>query len=92
MVFTFAAQAAQGDRLGRARVINVNPDASSSALNPDVDDKTTLELDFSYFVVNNLALELILATTRHDVTAGACPGWQRQGPAADPHPAVSFHV
>jgi len=73
MLFSFAAQAAQGDWLGRARIINVNPDASSSALNIDVDDKTSLELDFSYFVTNNLALELILATTKHDVTAGGVP-------------------
>jgi outer membrane protein len=73
MAFSFAAQAAQGDWLGRARIININPDASSSALNIDVDDKTTLELDFSYFVTNNLALELILATAKHDVTAGGAP-------------------
>lgn len=67
------AQAAQGDWLGRARVIHINPDASSSALNIDVNSKTTLELDFSYFVTNNLALELILATRKHDVSAGGAP-------------------
>jgi outer membrane protein len=65
-----AAQGAQGDWLGRVRVININPDASSSALNLDVDTRTTLELDFSYFVTDRLALELILATREHDVTAG----------------------
>lgn len=68
-----AAEAAQGDWLGRARIININPDASSSALNLDVDTKTTLELDFSYFLSNNLALELILATKKHEVTAGGAP-------------------
>lgn len=62
--------AAQGDWLGRARVININPDASSSALNLDVDSRTTLELDFSYFLTNNVAVELILATKKHGVTAG----------------------
>jgi len=67
------ANAAQGDWLGRARVININPDASSSALNLDVDTQTTLELDFSYFLSNNLALELILATKKHEVTAGGVP-------------------
>lgn len=70
-----AAQGAQGDWLGRVRVININPDASSSALNLDVDTRTTLELDFSYFVTDRLALELILATKEHDVTAsGAAVG------------------
>ena len=68
-----AAQAAQGDWLGRARVININPDASSSALAIDVNSKTTVELDFSYFVTNHLALELILATKKHDVSAGGVP-------------------
>lgn len=68
-----AAQAAQGDWLGRARIININPDASSSALNLDVDTRTTLELDFTRFLTNNLALELILATKKHEVTAGGVP-------------------
>ena len=68
-----AAQAAQGDWLARARVININPDASSSALNLDVDTRTTLELDFTRFLSNNLALELILATQKHEVTAGGVP-------------------
>jgi outer membrane protein W len=31
-----AAQGAQGDWLGRVRVININPDASSSALSLDI--------------------------------------------------------
>lgn len=64
-----AAQAAQGDWLARARVININPDASSSALNLDASTETTLELDFTYFVTRNLGLELILATKKHDITA-----------------------
>ncbi|MEQ1775829.1 MAG: OmpW family outer membrane protein, partial [Burkholderiales bacterium] len=67
------AQAAQGDWLGRARVINISPDASSSALNIDVNSKITPELDFSYFVTSNFALELILATRKHEVTAGGAP-------------------
>lgn len=67
------AQAAQGDWLVRGRVIHINPDASSSALNLDVNSKTTIEADFSYFLANNLALELILATKKHEVTAGGVP-------------------
>lgn len=65
--------AAQGDWLGRARIININPSASSSALNIDVDTRTTLEADFSYFATNNVAFELILATKKHEVTAGGVP-------------------
>lgn len=63
------AQAAQGDWLGRARVIHIAPDASSSALGLDASNETTLELDFTYFVTNRLGLELILATKQHDVTS-----------------------
>lgn len=63
------AQAAQGDWLGRARVIHIAPDASSSALGLDASNETTLELDFTYFVTNKLGLELILATKQHDVTS-----------------------
>jgi outer membrane protein len=65
-----SAQAAQGDWLARARIIDIDPDARSSALNIDVNSKIAPELDFSYFVTNNIALELILATRKHDVSAG----------------------
>lgn len=68
-----AANAAQGDWLGRARVININPDASSSALNLDASTETTLELDFTYFVTRNLGLELILATKKHNITSNGSP-------------------
>lgn len=64
------ANAAQGDWLVRARAIYLAPDASSSALNLNVDTRWAPELDFSYFATNNLALELILATRQHDVSAG----------------------
>lgn len=63
------AYAEQGDWLARARVINVRPDASSASLNLDADNQSTLELDFSYFVRKNVALELILATRSHNVSA-----------------------
>lgn len=68
-----SVQAAQGDWLGRARLINISPNASSSALNIDVNSKVAPELDFSYFATSNIALELILATRKHDVTAGGAP-------------------
>lgn len=59
--------AAQGDLLVRARVIQVAP-SESSALNLGVSTETVPELDFSYFVSPNVALELILATSRHEVS------------------------
>lgn len=46
-VLAGSARAAQGDWLGRVRAIHISPDASSSALNLDVDSQTTGELDFS---------------------------------------------
>lgn len=63
-----------GDWLTRVRVINVSPDDSSgevpavagSGVSPGTD--TTLELDFTYMLTNNLGLELILATSKHDIT------------------------
>ena len=68
------AQAEPGDWLTRVRVINVSPDDSSaevpgvagSGVSPGKD--TTLELDFTYMISSNLGLELILATSSHDVS------------------------
>jgi outer membrane protein len=62
---------AADDWLVRVRGINVNPDVSSSVTviggKVDIDDDTVPELDISYFFTDNIAAELILATTRHDV-------------------------
>lgn len=67
------ASAAAGDWLVRGRVIDVHPDASTnktlSALNVDVDNTVVPELDFSYFITDNVSAELILATSKHDVTS-----------------------
>ena len=63
------AYADQGDWLVRGRVINVQP-KESSALNLTVDNAFIPEVDFSYFVSKNVALELILATSRHTVSLG----------------------
>ena len=68
---TYAADA--GDWLVRGRVINVNPNDDSgevtgiSGSGVSVDSATTAELDFTYFLDKNWALELILATTGHDI-------------------------
>lgn len=63
----------QGDLLVRGRIINVNPNDSSGAVSTiggsgvTVDGKSTVELDFTYMVRPNIGLELILATTKHDI-------------------------
>lgn len=60
-----------GDFLVRARGIAVVPDVSSDVdtIGGDVDIKNDYvpEIDFSYFVTDNIAFELIAATTRHSV-------------------------
>jgi len=56
----------------RARAIGVLPDVDSSltpALVADVDDAWMPEFDFTYFISEHISLELILATTEHDVSA-----------------------
>ena len=57
----------------RARALMVEPDesASISAIggDVDVDEQYVPELDFTYFFTKNIAAELILATSPHDVTA-----------------------
>lgn len=75
------AFAAQGDIIARFRVINVNPDVSTSngaaagaglgltQLKTDVKDATVPELDFTYMLTDNIGAELILGTSRHEVTA-----------------------
>ncbi len=61
--------------LVRVRGIDVIPDVSSSRITKigghvtDISNQVTGELDFSYFINNNIAAELILATTRHSVVA-----------------------
>jgi len=66
-------QAAQGDWLGRARVIHISPDASSSGLSLDASNETTLELDFTYFVTRNIGFELTLANKKHGITSASTP-------------------
>jgi outer membrane protein len=63
----------EGDWLVRARglVVAPNEDASIRPIGGDVSINNSFvpELDFTYFITNNLALELILATTPHDAKA-----------------------
>lgn len=70
-----------GDFLIRLRGIGVLPEEDSELTvdgneisgEATVDDTFVPELDISYFLTDNLALELILATTRHDVEAVDTP-------------------
>ncbi|MEH6404106.1 MAG: OmpW family protein [Sneathiella sp.] len=61
----------QGDFLVRMRGIAVMPntDGSTDAIggSADIDDAYVPEVDFSYFFTDNIAAELILATTKHTV-------------------------
>lgn len=60
-----------GDFLIRARAIGLIPDESSSISviggKADASNEYVPELDISYFITDNIAVELIAATTNHDV-------------------------
>lgn len=59
--------------LVRVRAISVMPDESATITpiggDVDIENQIVPELDISYFLNENFALELILATTPHDVEA-----------------------
>lgn len=68
------ASAEQGDLLVRARAIIVAPTEDSGGVKPafpndevSVTNSFAPEVDISYFVTDHLGLELIAATTKHDV-------------------------
>lgn len=74
MVTGETAMAAQGDWLVRLRGIVVAPTENTSGVMPDltagsveVDNAIVPELDFTYFLTDNVAAELILATSPHDL-------------------------
>lgn len=70
---TFAGAKEEGDLLIRARAIYITPDESAtiSLIGGDasIGNEVTVELDFSYFIRDNIAVELILATSKHSVSA-----------------------
>jgi len=61
-----------GDIMIRARIIGAIPDEDASVTvlggSVNVDNDWVPEVDFTYFVTDNIALELIAATTRHKVS------------------------
>jgi hypothetical protein len=62
-----------GDFMIRLRGIAIVPDDRAKidtiGGNTKISNEYVPEIDFSYFLTNNLALELIAATARHDVKA-----------------------
>jgi len=61
-----------GEWILRARVINVDPNESSDPVlsfggEVAVDDATTLEVDITYMFSDHFGLEVIAATTKHDL-------------------------
>lgn len=70
-----AAQIKAGDVLVRARAIIVAPNESSGAVTPSfpgssvgVDNSFAPEVDFTWMATDHIGAELILATTKHNVT------------------------
>ncbi|WP_296384037.1 OmpW family outer membrane protein, partial [Winogradskyella sp.] len=60
----------------RFRIISVIPSPGDDIVGADVDINTAIvpELDFTYFFTKNIAAELILATTKHDVELNVAGG------------------
>lgn len=64
-----------GDFVMRARALGVIPDEDATVTGAvtgntvDIDNSLVPEFDFTYFVTNNIAFELIAAVTPHDVNA-----------------------
>lgn len=73
LIAALPASALADDWMMRVRAIDIVPDVKSSSLpGVDVSDEWVPEVDFTYFVTPNIGVELILATSRHEVTlAGA---------------------
>lgn len=73
LVSASPAAAESGDWLVRLRAINVAPNESADIAtiggDVDIDSSIVPELDITYFVRDQWALELILGVTPHDVTA-----------------------
>lgn len=66
--------AEEGDWIVRGRAIIVSPQEDASGVEPafpngsvEVEDAIVPELDFTYFLTNNVGVELILATSPHDL-------------------------
>ena len=68
------AQAGESPWMVRVRLLDVEPDDDSSTITviggkAEVDDSFSADVDFSYFFTDNIAAELTLAVSEHDVDA-----------------------
>lgn len=63
-----ATASAEDNWMVRLRAIDVDPNSSSSLPGLGANSQWAPELDFTYFFNKNIAAELILATTRHEIT------------------------
>jgi outer membrane protein len=72
-VASLPARADQGDILARVRAISIQPGVSAGgalgALGTGVNNAIVPELDFVYMLRQSIGMELILATSRHQVTS-----------------------
>ncbi len=71
---TVLAQTGESPWMIRVRLLGVEPDDDSSDITviggeAEVDNAITADADFSYFFTDNIAAELTLAVTEHDVEA-----------------------
>lgn len=69
-----SAEVLAADWIVRGRGVVVSPDASSSLPGPaklDAESNLTAEIDITRFFNPHLALELILATSSHEITLGS---------------------
>jgi len=68
------AQAGGSPWMVRVRLLDVEPDDDSSTITviggkAEVDDSIAVDVDFSYFFTDNIAAELTLTVSEHDVDA-----------------------
>lgn len=74
-VFAAPVHAKQGDIIARLRAISIQPSVSAGGtlgqLGTGVNNAIVPELDFTYMATQNIGVELILATSRHQVTSNS---------------------
>ena len=91
-----AVSQAQDNWIFRVRGISISPNDSSSEIldtgtEVTVDSKTTFEVDLTYMFSDNVGLEVIAATARHDLaTAGGALGGADAGSVKVLPPTVTL--